>query len=134
MSLCAEFLLGTIDDVTHQGHLSESVIGLIILPIVGNIAEYVTVVTVAARDKLDLAIAVAVGSAIQIALCVAPLTVIAGWIMGRDMLLTFDFFEIATLLGTALLVSLLVFNDEDSTLRASGLKGALMCACYVIIG
>ena len=134
MSLCAEFLLGTIDDVTHQGHLSESVIGLIILPIVGNIAEYVTVVTVAARDKLDLAIAVAVGSAIQIALCVAPLTVIAGWIVGRDMLLTFDFFEIATLLGTALLVSLLVFNDEDSTLKAGGLKGALMCACYVIIG
>ncbi len=134
MSLCAEFLVGTIDDVTHQGHLSESVIGLIILPIVGNIAEYVTVVTVAARDKLDLAIAVAVGSSIQIALCVAPLAVIAGWILGRDLLLTFNLFEMATLLGTVLLVSVLLFNGGDSRLRASGLKGALMCACYVIIG
>jgi len=134
MSVSAELLVGTIDDITHQGHLSESVIGLIILPIVGNIAEYVTVVTVAARDKLDLAIAVAVGSSIQIALCVAPLTVIAGWILNRELSLTFNLFETGALLGTAVLVSLLVFNDGGSALRASGLKGALMCACYAIIG
>ncbi|KAF5498406.1 Vacuolar calcium ion transporter [Colletotrichum fructicola] len=111
MSMCAEFLVSTIDEVTHQGHLSESVIGLIILPIVGNVAEYVTVVTVASREKLDLAIAVAVGSSIQIALCVAPLTVIS-----------------------ALLVNLLILSDGNSVLRTSGLKGGLMCACYVIIG
>jgi Ca2+:H+ antiporter len=134
MSMSAEFLVSTIDDVTHQGGLSEAVIGLIILPIVGNIAEYVTVVTVAARNKLDLAIAVAVGSSIQIALCVTPLTVIAGWIMNRKLALTFNFFEMATLLGTVLLVNLLILNDGSSSLRTSGLKGALMCACYVIIG
>ncbi|KEY72376.1 hypothetical protein S7711_01050 [Stachybotrys chartarum IBT 7711] len=134
MSMSAEFLVSTIDDVTHQGGLSEAVIGLIILPIVGNIAEYVTVVTVAARNKLDLAIAVAVGSSIQIALCVTPLTVIAGWIMHRNLALTFNYFEMATLLGTVLLVNLLILNDGSSSLRTSGLKGALMCACYVIIG
>ncbi|KAJ3455327.1 hypothetical protein MRS44_013927 [Fusarium solani] len=79
MSMCAEFLVSTIDDVTHEGGgLSEPLIGLIILPIVGNIAEYVTVVTVVVRGKLDLAIAVAVGSSIQISLCVTPLTVMAG--------------------------------------------------------
>ncbi|TDZ34399.1 Vacuolar calcium ion transporter [Colletotrichum spinosum] len=134
MSMCAEFLVGTIDAVTHQGHLSESVIGLIILPIVGNVAEYVTVVTVAAREKLDLAIAVAIGSSIQIALCVAPLTVIAGWILSRDLSLDFNMFEIAALTGTALLVNLLILSDGSSILRKSGLKGALMCACYIIIG
>ncbi|TDZ23888.1 Vacuolar calcium ion transporter [Colletotrichum orbiculare MAFF 240422] len=134
MSMCAEFLVGTIDAVTHQGHLSESVIGLIILPIVGNVAEYVTVVTVAAREKLDLAIAVAIGSSIQIALCVAPLTVIAGWILSRDLSLDFNMFEIAALTGTALLVNLLILSDGSSILRTSGLKGALMCACYIIIG
>ncbi|KAH6999078.1 Sodium/calcium exchanger protein-domain-containing protein [Ilyonectria sp. MPI-CAGE-AT-0026] len=134
MSMCAEFLVSTIDDVTHEGGLSESVIGLIILPVVGNIAEYVTVVTVAARNKLDLAIAVAVGSAIQIALCVTPLTVIAGWIMHRNLELTFNFFETMTLVGTVLLVILLVLNDKSSSARTSGLKGALMVACYGIIG
>ncbi|CAK7209865.1 hypothetical protein SBRCBS47491_000585 [Sporothrix bragantina] len=134
MSVNAEFLVDTIDDVTHQGHLSESVIGLIILPIVGNIAEYVTVVSVAMRDKLDLAISVAIGSSIQIALCVTPLTVGAGWIMNRNLSLTFSFFEMAALVGTALLVGLLVSSNGDSKLRTCGLKGALMCACYVIIG
>ncbi|KAH7310652.1 Sodium/calcium exchanger protein-domain-containing protein [Stachybotrys elegans] len=134
MSMSAEFLVTTIDAVTRQGGLSEAVIGLIILPIVGNIAEYVTVVTVAARNKLDLAIAVAVGSSIQIALCVTPLTVLAGWILHRDLALTFNYFEMATLLGTVLLVNLLILNDGSSSLRTSGLKGALMCACYVIIG
>ncbi|KAJ4124463.1 hypothetical protein NW754_000158 [Fusarium falciforme] len=72
MSMCAEFLVGAIDDVTHEGGLSEPLIGLIILPIVGNIAEYVTVVTVVARGKLDLAIAVSVGSAIQISMELEP--------------------------------------------------------------
>ncbi|KAJ3961253.1 hypothetical protein N0V92_002050, partial [Colletotrichum tropicale] len=134
MSMCAEFLVSTIDEVTHQGHLSESVIGLIILPIVGNVAEYVTVVTVASREKLDLAIAVAVGSSIQIALCVAPLTVIAGWILSRDLSLSFTLFEVAALMGTALLVNLLILSDGNSVLRTSGLKGGLMCACYAIIG
>ncbi|ERS98602.1 calcium/proton exchanger [Sporothrix schenckii ATCC 58251] len=134
MSVNAQFLVDTIDDVTHQGHLSESVIGLIILPIVGNIAEYVTVVSVALRDKLDLAISVAIGSSIQIALCVTPLTVGAGWILNRNLSLTFTFFEMAALVGTALLVGLLVSSDGDRKLRTCGLKGALMCACYVIIG
>ncbi|OLN81421.1 Vacuolar calcium ion transporter 5 [Colletotrichum chlorophyti] len=134
MSMCAEFLVGTIDEVTRQGHLSESVIGLIILPVVGNVAEYVTVVTVATREKIDLAIAVAIGSSIQIALCVAPLTVIAGWIMHRELSLSFSLFEVAALLGTALLVNFLTLSDASSILRTSGLKGALMCACYIIVG
>jgi Ca2+:H+ antiporter len=133
MSMCAEFLVSVIDEVIHDGHLSESVIGLIILPIVGNIAEYVTVVTVAKKEKLDLAIAVAVGSGIQIALCVTPLTIIAGWILRRGLALTFNFFEMSTLLGTVLMVNLLILSDGSSTMRTSGLKGALMCACYLII-
>ncbi|KAF4470457.1 hypothetical protein FALBO_2639 [Fusarium albosuccineum] len=134
MSMCAEFLVSTIDDVTHEGGLSEPLIGLIILPIVGNIAEYVTVVTVAVRGKLDLAIAVAVGSSIQIALCVTPLTVMAGWALQRKLELTFSVFEMVTLVGTVMLVNLLILNEGSSSLRTSGLKGALMCACYVIFG
>ncbi|KAI5465296.1 hypothetical protein BGZ63DRAFT_399776 [Mariannaea sp. PMI_226] len=134
MSMCAEFLVSTIDDVTHEGGLSESVIGLIILPVVGNIAEYVTVVTVAVRNKLDLAVAVAVGSAIQIALCVTPLTVLSGWLLQRKLELTFNYFETTTLVGTVLLVILLVLNEGGLSLKTIGLKGALMCTCYGIIG
>jgi Ca2+:H+ antiporter len=132
MSLCGEFLVSTIDDVTHDGHLSEPLIGLVILPIVGNVAEYVTVVAVAIRGNLDLAIAVAVGSSIQIALCIAPLTVLAGWVMQKDLDLAFDNFEMVTLVGAVLLVNLLILTAGSSDSRTGGLKGALMCACYVI--
>ncbi|GKT47635.1 vacuolar calcium ion transporter [Colletotrichum spaethianum] len=134
MSMCAEFLVGTIDEVTHQGHLSESFIGLIILPIVGNVAELVTVVTVAHKEKLDLAIAVAVGSSVQIALCVAPLTIIAAWIMRRELSLSFNLFDAAALVGAAVLVNFFFLSDSSSVLKMSRLKGALMCACYIIIG
>lgn len=132
MSMCGEFLVSTIDDVTHDGSLSEPLIGLVILPIVGNVAEYVTVVAVAIRGNLDLAIAVAVGSSIQIALCISPLTVLAGWVMQKDLDLAFDNFEMVTLVGAVLLVNLLILTDGSSDSRTGGFKGALMCACYVI--
>ena len=132
MSLCGEFLVSTIDNVTHHGSLFEPLIGLVILPIVGNVAEYVTGVAVVIRGNLDLAIAVAVGSYIQIALCIAPLTVLAGWAMQKDLDLAFDNFEMVTLVGAVLLVNLLILTDGSSDSRTGGLKGALMCACYVI--
>ncbi|OHE90435.1 vacuolar calcium ion transporter [Colletotrichum orchidophilum] len=134
MSMCTEFLVGTINAITHQGHLSESVIGLIILPVIGNVAEYVTVVTMASREKLDLAIAVAAGSAIQIALCAAPLTILAGWIMSRDVSFDFSLFEAAALLGAVALSTRLLLSDRDGNLEMPGIKGTLMCACYALIG
>ncbi|ENH74976.1 Vacuolar calcium ion transporter, partial [Fusarium oxysporum f. sp. cubense race 1] len=69
-----------------------------------------------------------------IALCISPLTVMAGWAMQKDLGLAFNTFEMVTLAGTVLLVNLLILNDGSSSLKTSGLKGALMCACYVIFG
>ena len=134
MSMNAEFLVSTIDQITHEGHLSEAMIGLIILPIVGNMAEYITVVTVAVREKLDLAVAVSVGSSIQIALCVAPLTVLAGWILEKDLFLTFNFFEMATLVGTVLLVNIIILTESAGGSTSNALRGGLVCGCYAIIG
>ncbi|KAG9251342.1 Ca2+ transporter [Emericellopsis atlantica] len=133
MSMNAEFLVSTIDQITHDGHLSESLIGLIILPIVGNMAEYITVVTVACREKLDLAVAVSVGSSIQIALCVAPLTVMAGWVLGAELMLTFDFFEMAALMGTVLLVNIIILSESSGGARSNALRGGLICGSYAII-
>ena len=136
MSMNAEFLVSTIDEMTHEGGLlSEAVIGLIILPIVGNMAEYITVVTVAVRRNLDLAVAVSVGSSIQIALCVTPLTVLASWILDREMILTFNYFEMSTLVGAVLLVNLIILGEGNAAAdpTANALKGGLMCGCYAII-
>lgn len=73
----------SIDKITEDGGLSKTFVGLVLLPIVGNAAEHATAVTVAVKDKMDLAIGVAVGSSMQIALLVLPLTVVIGWIIGE---------------------------------------------------
>ena len=82
VAICAEFMVSSIDAVSE--HISKTFVGLILLPIVGNAAEHATAVTVAIKDKMDLAIGVAVGSSMQIALLVLPLAVILGWILGKD--------------------------------------------------
>lgn len=84
VAACAEFLVGAIDSITTTGSLSKTFVGLILLPIVGNAAEHATAVTVAVKDKMDLAIGVAVGSSMQIALLILPLIVVIGWISGHN--------------------------------------------------
>jgi Ca2+:H+ antiporter len=129
VAVCAELLVQTIAAITADSILSESFIGLIVLPIAGNAAEHITAVTVAAKGKVDLAIGVSFGSSIQIALFVNPLMVILGWVMKKDMSLYFGLFETATLIGVALLVNFLIWNG-----RTNYLEGTLLCACYVMIG
>ncbi|KAJ8122864.1 hypothetical protein ONZ43_g1045 [Nemania bipapillata] len=128
-AICAELLVDTIGFVIKSSGLTQSFIGLIILSVVGNAAEYITGVRVAARGKLDLAIGVSFGSSIQIALFVSPLTVIGGWVMGKDMTLYMGVFETTALVGAAILVNFLMANGKTNYL-----EGTLLCACYVITG
>lgn len=129
VALCAEFVVDSINEVVEQGSVKEAFIGLIILPIVGNAAEHVTAITVALKNKMDLAIGVAVGSSIQIALFVTPLVVILGWAMGKEMTLYFTLFETVCLFVSAFIVNFLVLDG-----RSNYLEGALLMCTYVIIG
>lgn len=128
VAVCAELLIGSIEEVTSSSALGETFIGLIILPIVGNAAEHVTALRVAMKNKMDLAIGVAVGSSIQIALFITPLVVIIGWIMERQMSLYFTLFETVCLFVSAFIVNFLVLDG-----RSNYLEGALLCAVYLII-
>ncbi|OHE91129.1 calcium/proton exchanger [Colletotrichum orchidophilum] len=128
VAVCAEFLVDSINEVVKTSPLGEIFIGLIILPIVGNAAEHVTAVTVAMKNKMDLAIGVAVGSSIQIALFITPIVVIIGWALDRDMSLYFTLFETVCLFVSAFIVNFLVLDG-----RSNYLEGALLCATYIII-
>ncbi|EEH06700.1 vacuolar H+/Ca2+ exchanger [Histoplasma capsulatum G186AR] len=129
VALCAEAMVGSIDAITTRGHISETFVGLILLPIVGNAAEHATAVTVAAKDKMDLSIGVAVGSSMQIALLVIPLIVVIGWIAGiNEMTLYFDGFQIAVLFVSVLLVNYLI---QDG--KSNWLEGVLLMVLYIII-
>lgn len=129
VAVCAEFLVDSINYLVENTSVSEAFVGLIILPIVGNAAEHVTAVAVAGKNKMDLAIGVAVGSSIQIALFVTPVIVLLGWILGKDMSLFFSLFETVSLFVSAFIVNFLVLDG-----RSNYLEGALLIAAYVIIG
>ena len=75
---CCRFLTDAISDVSEKSGLSQAFLGLIILPIAGNACEHITAVLVAYKDKMDLAIGVALGSSIQIAIFVLPVLVLIG--------------------------------------------------------
>lgn len=107
VAVCAEFLVDSIDSIVETMHISKTFIGLILLPIVGNAAEHVTAVVVSMKNKMDLAIGVAIGSSMQIALLVTPFLVILGWIMDKDMTLHFETFE-----TVVFFLSVLVVNCE----------------------
>ncbi|OJD39967.1 membrane bound cation transporter [Diplodia corticola] len=128
VAVCADFMSDAIEPLVESTGISQAFIGLIILPIVGNAAEHVTAVTVAAKNKMDLAIGVAVGSSIQIAIFVTPFIVILGWIMGKDMSLYFNIFETVSLFVTAFVINFLILDG-----RSNYLEGSLLIAAYVII-
>ena len=120
VAICAEFMVDSIDAIagTHEeggpAKVSRTFVGLILLPIVGNAAEHATAVTVACKDKMDLAIGVAVGSSLQIALLLIPFVVVLGWILGNDkMNLAFDGFQIVVLFVSILLINYLIQDGES---------------------
>ena len=108
VAICAEFLVDSIDSIVKTAHISKTFIGLILLPIVGNAAEHVTAVVVACKNKMDLAIGVAIGSSMQIALLVTPFLVILGWITGKPMTLHFETFETVVLFLSVLITNYLI--------------------------
>jgi Ca2+:H+ antiporter len=128
ISVCSENLVSRVDHFVAHSPVSKTMVGLIILPIVGNAAELVSGVLFASRKQMDLAFAVSIGSAIQIALFVTPLIVLIGWGIDRDMSLHFTAFESVALTASSVLFLMLVFDSQCSVL-----KGVCLCAAYAII-
>ncbi|WP_414752889.1 calcium/proton exchanger [Anabaena sp. CCY 9910] len=125
----SELLVDALEVATSQLGLTALFTGVILVPIVGNAAEHATAVTVAMKDKMDLSVSVAVGSSMQIALFVAPVLVIAGWILGQPMDLDFQPFELV-----AVVVSVLIANSISSDGKSNWLEGTLLLAAYAVLG
>lgn len=128
VSFCADFLVSSIDDTVSHTGISKTFIGIILIPIVGNAAEHAMAVICAMRDKMDMAVGVAIGSSMQIALFLTPFLVILGWIIGQPMSLLFSTFETAVLFISVMLLNYIV-NDGES----NWLEGTLLLGTYIII-
>ena len=124
----AHILIASIEYAAVEYDIPHLFIGIILLPLFGNAAEHMTAVSVAKKDKMDLSIGIAVGSSIQIALLVAPLMVLFGWMLGVDMGLRFGLFETITCLVAVLITNFIIQDGESNWL-----EGAMLLATYIII-
>ena len=125
----SEMLVGAVEHVVESIGLSEFFLGIILIPIVGNVAEHLVAVQVASRNQMDLSVEIAISSSLQIALFVAPLLVFISLMMGHPLTLIFNPFELVAL-GAGVLIAALVSTDGES----NWLEGATLLAVYLILG
>jgi Ca2+:H+ antiporter len=128
LGLVSEVFVGQIEHVAHDFDLTELFIGAIIVAVVGNAAEHLAAVFFALKNDLDLSMNVTVGSSLQIALFVAPVTVLAGVLMGQPMDLVFTPFEMI-----AVFASVLIVNEISTDGRCNWFEGAQLVIMYLII-
>jgi Ca2+:H+ antiporter len=125
----SELLVDSLEEATASLGLTALFTGVILVPIIGNAAEHATAVTVAMKNKMDLSVSVALGSSLQIALFVAPVLVLVGYLIGQPMDLSFKPFELV-----AVAVSVLIANSVSADGRSDWLEGVLLLAAYLVLG
>src|SRR5262245_61569097 len=124
----SEIMVGAIEPTAHELGLSN--VGVFVVAILGNAAEHATAVTAAMKDRMDLALSIAIGSSVQIALFVAPVLVLASLVLGpAPMDLAFP----AGLVLTVLL-AVLITGEVAGDGRSDWLKGAQLLAVYLVLG
>jgi len=129
IALMSEFLVGAVESVTMTWGLTEFFVGLIIIPIIGNVAEHLVAVQVAIRNQMDLSLSIALGSSLQIALFVAPVLVFFSLLLGHPLALEFNQFELIGLTAAAIIAALVSLDGESHWLG-----GAMLLVVYVILG
>jgi Ca2+:H+ antiporter len=108
--------------------ISEFFLGIILIPIIGNVAEHLVAVQVSLKNKMDLSVEIAVSSSLQIALFVAPVLVFVSLALGHPLTLIFNIFELIAL-GSAVIITALVSADGES----NWLEGSALLAVYIIL-
>jgi Ca2+:H+ antiporter len=130
VGVMSEVLVGSITEASESVGLSEFFIGVIVVAIVGNAAEHWVAVLVAIKDKMDLAVNIAVGSSAQIALFVAPVLVITSFFVGpHPLALVFNGFELG-----AILLAILVGNHVTADGESNWFEGVQLLALYFVLG
>ncbi|MCE5221253.1 MAG: calcium/proton exchanger [Clostridium sp.] len=123
----SEFLVNGIESITKSLGLSEFFVGIIIIPIIGNAAEHSTGIVMAMKNKMDVALEIAIGSSLQIILFVAPILIFISLIF-TPMSIIFNTFELI-----ALIVAVLIANRVSNDGESNWLEGVQLLAVYFII-
>jgi Ca2+:H+ antiporter len=129
VALMSEVLVGAVEGAGKALGLTEVFVGVIVVAIVGNAAEHSTAVLMALKNQMDLAVGIALGSAQQIALFVAPVLVVASYLRKSPMDLVFRPFEVVAVI-LAVIIARMVAEDGES----NWLEGAMLLMIYAILG
>jgi Ca2+:H+ antiporter len=130
VGVMSEILVGSISEASDDIGLSEFFVGVFVVAIVGNAAEHWVAVLVAAKDKMDLAVNIALGSSAQIALFVAPILVLLSFVFGPDpMALVFNGYELGAMLFAVLIANLVTQEGESNWF-----EGVQLLALYAVLG
>lgn len=124
----SELLIGSVVPVVTSLGISEFFVGIILIPIVGNVAEHLVAVKVAIQNQMDLSVEIVNASSLQIALFVAPVLVFISLLMGNPMTLIFHEVELLALI-VGVIIAALVSSDGES----NWLEGAELLAVYLIL-
>ncbi len=125
----SELLVGAVEPVVASLGVSEFFLGIILIPIVGNVAEHLVAVKVALANHMDLSVEISIASSLQIALFVAPVLVFISLILGNPLTLIFNEFELLALVAGVLIAALVSADGESNWL-----EGAELLAVYLILG
>ncbi|MED5271892.1 MAG: calcium/proton exchanger [Candidatus Thermoplasmatota archaeon] len=128
VAIMAEFLVGSIEHSAEALGWPTLFIGVILIPLFGNAAEHFTAVTVAGKNKMDLSIGIAIGSSTQVAVFIAPITVLIGWVLNVNMSLQFGLFE-----TIATFIAVLIANSICSDGKSNWLEGVMLLGTYAIL-
>lgn len=129
IGVLSEFLVGSTEEAVASMGLSQIFVGLILIPIIGNAAEHSSAVLMAMKNRMDLAVSISVGSAIQVALLVGPVLVLLGVLFGKPMDLAFTVMEVASV-AVAVAIASSVMQDSES----NWLEGAFLLLAYAVVG
>lgn len=128
LAVMSEFLVGSLETVSKTFGLTEFFVGIILVPIIGNVAEHLVAVQMALKNQMDLSLSIALGSSLQIALFVAPVLVFLSLLLGHPLTLEFNSYELIAMISASFVAA---FVSLDG--RSNWLEGAMLLAVYGVL-
>lgn len=129
VAIGSEIVVATVEQAGSDFGLPEAFIGIIIIPLIGNVAEHASAVLMSLKNKVDISLEIAVGSSMQIAMFVCPVLVLTSFAIGKPMTFVYAPFEVVAIV-IAILLALYVFQDG----KTYWLEGVLLMFCYIVFG
>ena len=124
----ANILVGSISTISENFNISPVFIGIIVLPIIANVAENYTAINMAKMNKIDLSINIAIGSSIQVALLLVPLLIFISHLIGHPMNVLFNILEVSSIVMSVLAINVVYLQG-----KSNWFEGLQLIAAYLII-